>query len=374
VTAVMLGLRQPLGRGLRPPVGQTRFWVVQAMVVGLAAAHLALDVVLSSRFPSAMPAGIPVALLVVPVSYAALCYGLAGSLYTGLWATVLWLPDLLLPHDEGHIGNDLIELGIVLAVAVFVGRHMDSERAARSRLEEAEHEHRLAEARVRRYAGLLLGAQEEERRHLAQELHDDPLQMLVYLARQLERLEQSPAVTPELARGIDHARQTAIGTVANLRSMVQGLRPPAIERLGLVAAIRGFVADVGDHSGLRCALTVTGAEHRLSPQAELVAFRIAQEAVHNAVAHADATHLGVTLSFEPARVVLQVADDGRGFDVRTLQATPPPDGQDHFGIDGMRERAGLLGGTLAIQSATGAGTTVTAVLPARPQLVPSGPG
>lgn len=360
VTTTPPSLRRWHGRLRWPPMRESRFWAVQAMVVGLAAAHLALDVVLSDKSTSAIPAGVPVALLIVPVSYAALHYGLAGSVSTSLWATLLLLPDLLLPHDQGHVGNDLIELGVVMAVAVFVGRHIESEQMARFRAERAEREHRVAEARVRRYAGLLLGAQEEERRRLAQELHDEPLQVLVYLARHLERLESAPAVPPDLARSLDQARRKAVETMVHLRAVVQGLRPPAIERLGLVAALRGLLADVTDDTGTPCDLRVLGTERRLTSEAELGIFRIAQESVNNASRHAAAGQLSLVLDFSPDSVALEVHDDGSGFSAEAGEAQVDVT---HFGIEGMRERARFLGGTVEIRSEVGRGTTVEAMIP-----------
>ncbi len=131
---------------LRPPVRAPRFWLVQAMVAVLATVHLALDIISPAQ---TIPAGVPVALLLVPVSYAALRYGLAGSVATAVWATVLWLPDLSLPQDKGHLGNDLIELALVIAVAVFVGHHIDAERAERTRAERASSDQQATEIRYR---------------------------------------------------------------------------------------------------------------------------------------------------------------------------------------------------------------------------------
>ncbi len=330
------------------------------MVVGLAAIHLILDLALSSSPSNAIPAGIPVALLVVPVFYAALHFGFAGSVSTSLWATVLWLPDLLLPHDRGHAGNDLIELGVVIAVAVFVGRHIELERLARLRAEHAEAEHRAAEERVRGYAGLLVGAQEEERRRLAQELHDEPLQILVYLTRQLERLEAAPGLAPEVAKELARAREQAAHTLVDLRSVVKGLRPAGIDGLGLVAALRGFLTDVTDTTGTPCDLVVTGSECRLDPAVELGMFRIAQESVNNAVRHAAADQLRARLDFGGDQVTLLVSDDGCGFDPEALQTELEAS---HLGIRGMQERAGLLGGHLDVRSTRGLGTTVQARVP-----------
>ncbi|HEV2258254.1 MAG TPA: sensor histidine kinase [Streptosporangiaceae bacterium] len=330
-------------RVLRPPVREVRFWVVQAMIAGIAALHLAIDVI--SAEPGAVPAGIPVALLLVPVSYAALQYGLSGSVATAAWAAVLWLPDLLLPHDRGHVGNDVIELALVIAVAVFVGYHIDGERRAR--------------AHVRHLTGLLLQVQEEERRRIAHELHDEPLQLLAHLARSLDLLETAPSAPAILADGLGEARSQALDIAGRLRAVVAGLRPPALEQLGLTVALRGFLADVGEASAVHTDLQVTGEENRLPPEVELGAFRIAQEAVSNVIRHAGARKLVLTLAFEAPVLRLRVADDGCGFDPGTVNRPSPSRG---LGMLSMRERAEIAGGRLTIRSAPGEGTVVEATL------------
>jgi len=336
---------------LRLPLRDIRFWLVQAVVVGIAALHLAVD--LLSAEPDAIPAGIPVALLLAPVSYAALQYGLAGSVATAIWATLLWLPDLLLPHDQGHIGNDVIELTLVIAVAVFVGYHIDAERRAR--------------ADVRRLTGQLLQVQEEERRRIAQELHDESLQLLAHLARSLDRMETSPSAPASLADGLGEARSQALDIAGRLRAVVAGLRPPALEQLGLTTALRGFLADAAETSALCTEMHVTGKEKRLPPEVELAAFRIAQEAVNNVIRHADARKLSVALAFEAAGLRLCVADDGCGFDPARLTRPSPSRG---LGMLGMRERAEIVGGRLTIRSAPGQGTAVEATF--KPVSTPSG--
>jgi signal transduction histidine kinase len=453
-------VRAVLSRAVHPPVLDWRFWAVQAMVVALAAAHLAVDVAVSTR-SEAIPAGIPVALLLVPVGYAALRYGLSGSAATGAWATLLWLPDLLLPHDRGHVGNDAIELALVDAVAVFVGHRIEVEHLATARVERARARHLAAEARyrqlfetnsapilvadeaglvreanpaaravlpeppvgrsvgevvgrtlaelkehppepltlpdgrdyrvsiaraeppseaalvqlvledvteereegrrARRSAGLLLAAQEEERRRVARELHDEPLQLLVELARRLEALTTLPDLPPRAAAGLVAARGEAVETVRRLRRAAAGLRPPALEELGIVPAVRGLLADVEDRSCLRTELRVDGSAERLAPHVELGVFRIVQEAVTNAVRHANAHRVVVTLAFRADRLLVEVADDGTGFDAPALEESPPAR---HLGLLGMRERAALLGGELRVRSEPGGpGTVVEATIP-----------
>jgi signal transduction histidine kinase len=326
----------------RPPLRDARFWLVQLVVLALAMAHLALDIALPAE-PSSIPAGVPVALLLAPVSYAALHHGLSGSVATALSATLLWLPDLLLPHDRGHPGNDLIELALVIAVAVFAGYHIDEERA------EGDRAHRFAE--------LLLKVQEEERRRIAHELHDEPLQLLVHLGRTIEWLGEDPAALPG---GLTGAREQILDIAARIRSIVAGLRPPALEQLGLVAAVRGFLADVAEATDLNTDLTVHGEQVRLAPDAELGAYRIAQEAANNAVRHANARNLAVTVAFTERELRVRVADDGRGFDPGAADAQLATG---HLGMPGMRERAALVGGRLTVQSRPGRGTVIEAVIP-----------
>jgi signal transduction histidine kinase len=328
-------------RVLRPPVREVRFWVMQAMVAGIAALHLAIDVIWAG--PGAAPAGIPVVLLLVPISYAALRYGLSGAVATAAWATLLWLPDLLLPHDRGHVGNDVIELALVIAVAVFVGHHIDGERRA--------------QAHVRHLTGLLLQAQDEERRRIARELHDEPVQLLTHLARSLDRLETAPSAPAILADGLGEARSQALDIADRLRAVVAGLRPPALEQLGLTVALRGFLADAGEASAVHTDMQVTGEEKRLPPDVEFGAFRIAQEAVNNVIRHAGARKLLLTLAFEAPGLRLRVADDGCGFDPGTVNRPSPSGG---LGMLSMHERAEIAGGRLTIRSAPGKGTIVEA--------------
>ena len=214
---------------------------------------------------------------------------------------------------------------------------------------------------VQAYAAALLGAQEEERSRLARELHDDPLQSLVHVARRLELLGMQAGITPDEATRLEEAHVELLDTSRRLRDIAQGLRPPALERLGLAAALQGLVADEEEDvpGSPRLDFAVHGIERRLVPECELGLYRIAQEALHNALEHAAPTRVQVVLSFDESLVHLTVTNDGTGFDP---EVTPDAD---QLGVRGMRERAGLLGGTLAIDSSAGGHTRVTATVPLR---------
>ncbi len=323
----------------RALVRDRRFWAVQAVVVALVSGHFAVDVV--SDRAATVPAGIPVALLLVPVSYAALRFGLAGSVTTAAAATGLWLPDLLLPGDRGHAGNDVIELVLVLAVALFVGHHIDAEQKERNR--------------ARHLASQLLKAEEREQQRIAQELHDEPLQLLVTLSRSLDYAAAEAALCPGLSARLVEAREDVLDIATRLRAVVRGLRPPALDRLGLAPALRGLVAEVDNPIGARIDLVIGGGDDRLPPEVELGVYRIAQEALNNAVRHGRPRNIWVTYHQTGHGVHLRVADDGDGFEKESLPATEDRGG---FGLVGMRERADLMGGRLELRSDPGEGTIV----------------
>lgn len=344
--------RTVLRQALHPPLHDPAFWAIQVAVLGLAGLHLYLDVA-GALESAAFPTGSPVALLLLPVLYSALRYGLAGSAATALWATLLWLPDLLLPDLSGHPAADLLDLIIVDAVSILVGIHVERGFAQRDRLAAAERDRHD-------YALRLLAAQEDERRHLAHEIHDDPLQRLIHLARTMDTMagpSAGPAVSvPALQAG----RAELIDVIGRLRDVARGLRPPGLDQLGLVAAVRGLLADVEDGGGARLDLEVGGAETRLDPDLELGAFRIVQEAISNVTRHAAARSATVRLGYDDAWLRVRVADDGRGF------VGAPPGGDHHLGLAGMHERATLLGGSLEVSSTPGRGTVVEAWLPLAP--------
>jgi signal transduction histidine kinase len=216
-------------------------------------------------------------------------------------------------------------------------------------------------AAVRLFASRLLAAQEEERRHIAHEIHDDPLQRLIHLARRMDRLvvQGGPGPTSE---ALLETRVELLEIIERLREVARGLRPPGLDQLGLVAAVRGLLADVEDAHAVRLDFEVTGTPVRLRADVELGAFRIIQEAVNNVTRHASAHAARVGLHYDEDALRIGVADDGIGFDARSGTGG----GGVQLGLVGMRERANLLGGGLVISSTPGRGTAIEARLPASP--------
>lgn len=206
----------------------------------------------------------------------------------------------------------------------------------------------------------LLTVQEDERRTLSRELHDDIGQSITAIKLAATSLtDDALAADPLMRREIlDEVIAIADQTVLKLRNLSLLLRPPQLDSLGLEAALRGQVALLARNTALDLRLEVAPIDGRLPPAVELACFRIAQEALTNIARHAGATRAEVEVEFEDdaegARLLLRVSDDGRGFDASL------PGG---LGLVTMRERATQLGGSVTITARPGGGTVLRAVLP-----------
>ncbi len=211
---------------------------------------------------------------------------------------------------------------------------------------------------LERYSAEILRAQEEERRRLGQEIHDDTMQALVLICRSLDAIEET-GDPDEVRSQLVELRDLAESTHDSLRALLGGLRSPVLDDLGLTPAVARLLTDTEQRSGILIDYEVIGPDRRLPAEQELALYRVAQEALRNVERHSDAATGSVTLRFDADGVELSVSDDGRGFDL--LLAS-----EGHLGILGMRERARIVGGRLDVRSYPGGGTTVTAVVPMPP--------
>ncbi len=461
-----------------PRFRDPRFWAVQGLVAIVSALHYFGEVTDSLGYSPAFHSVsfVHVSLFLVPVVYASLNFGFAGTGATAVLVAAVTIPNIILFHEGVGRFAESINLATVVAIALFVGQRVDRETSARQRAEaagaalsaseakyrglfqsspaaillvdpqgtvveanpasgslfkvpparlrgtslaelvgragaesllgprpegrRAEHpvllssrdgrelllapeltqavgpggeavvqvvlrdvtsERRLQEG-LRAYAAYVQRAQEEERKRVAQELHDDSVQSLVLLVRQLDLAEsQAAAAAPSMVPALGKARRSAEEVVSKLRDFARALRPTALEDLGLVAAVRRVAADTSERAGIDVRLVIQGGERRLSPDIELGLFRITQEALRNVERHAHAKSAKVMMTFGPEEVVAQVTDDGVGF-VPPADLRPIATGH-HLGLLGIQERAELLGGRIEIASTPGKGTTVTAHIP-----------
>jgi len=213
-------------------------------------------------------------------------------------------------------------------------------------------------ARLREVAARALGSAEDERKRIARELHDETAQTLAALLIRI-RLVQRAGDDEARAKLLDEMRTDVGRALEGIRRFARGLRPPALDELGLVPAIESHARSLEEISGLRITVECEEVAGDLPPQAELATYRIVQEALSNVVRHARATQAWVRIGHEAGRLVVAVEDDGRGFDPGNVTSTEGGG----LGLFGMKERAGYIGGQVEVASTPGGGTRVRAEIP-----------
>ncbi|MEE9616093.1 MAG: ATP-binding protein [Anaerolineae bacterium] len=222
------------------------------------------------------------------------------------------------------------------------------------------------QAGMRDYLSAVTRGQEAERARLARELHDGPVQELIALGQRAEMAQRLvERGEGERARALlEEARRAESETVAELRRLIGALRPIYLEDLGFIPALEMLAQQAAGRTSARVRLEKECTVHRLAPEVELATYRIAQEALNNALQHAHAQNIVVRAQCDSEGLTLSVTDDGVGF---TLPPRPDLLTQaGHFGLVGMQERATRLGGTLQVRTAPGKGTQVTIRLPGQP--------
>jgi signal transduction histidine kinase len=212
------------------------------------------------------------------------------------------------------------------------------------------------ESTIRRLEAAARAAEEDERRRIGRELHDEAGQALMVLRLRLEMIERE---APEGLRArIREARDIAENTVVELRRIIASLSPAVLARLGLESALRQLAARFRKNHPAVLRVRIAIHETRLPKKVEEVVYRVAQECLRNVIKHSGAAHVNLSVRAADRRIMLSVSDDGSGFCAESAQVKPMS-----FGLSGMRERAALLGGTLLVQSAPSKGTTVKLRLP-----------
>jgi signal transduction histidine kinase/ligand-binding sensor domain-containing protein len=248
-------------------------------------------------------------------------------------------------------------------------RELESLQTAR---EQALNEARASQEALQRAYGRLRAltrqledAKEAEKRHIARELHDELGQHLSAIKINLKALGRLPEGSDE---GVERTRD-AIALVdemiGHVRTMALDLRPPLLDELGLVAALRGYAEAQSVRTGVAIGVEANAGAEALSPDTAIAAFRIVQESVNNAVRHASAGRITVSVRADANRLLLSVRDDGCGFDV--AEALHRAATGRHLGLLGMRERVEALGGRLEIDSGAEHGTEIRASVPLGPE-------
>jgi two-component system, chemotaxis family, CheB/CheR fusion protein len=221
-------------------------------------------------------------------------------------------------------------------------------------------ERAAAEERARALLRQVVTVQEEERLRIARDLHDQLGQQLTALRLNLELLSEDCRGNEKLKSRIALLKAAAETIDSEVDFLAWELRPSALDELGLIAAIERFIVEWSKHFGVTAQFHSNGMDGvRLAPKAEINLYRIIQEALNNIHKHAAAVRVDILLERRGKRAVLIIEDDGRGIEPEKLTA----DGAQGLGLIGMRERAGLIGGSLEIESTPGKGTTIFVRVP-----------
>lgn len=253
-----------------------------------------------------------------------------------------------------------VTLALGLFVAMMQALHEQSEERRRLLAELEATRGELAESERR--AGVLT-----ERQRLAREIHDTLAQGFASIVTLYEAARAEVASRPEVAlRRLEEVGRTARASLAEARRVVSALRPEALEHATLASALDGLVRDFSAEAGIAARSMVDGDARELEPEAEATLLRIGQEALANVRKHAAASRVALTLTYLDDSTRLDVRDDGVGFEPDSTDRAPNGWQVGGFGLTSMRERLESHGGTLTIESAPGAGTTIVAVLPHAP--------
>ncbi len=235
-----------------------------------------------------------------------------------------------------------------------------------------ERTRRLAEAQVDREHLLqrLISAQEEERKRVARELHDEVSQNIVSLALALDRAanDESAQWPDAQAEQLAELHALVIRTLDEIRRMILDLRPSMLDDLGLVAALRWYAENRLEQEGVRIHWDLPKDEQRLPDTLEVALFRIAQEAISNIARHAAAQNTIITLEFTDGVLEMGFEDDGRGFDLADVIG--PGRKRAGVGILGMQERVAILGGSMTLDAHPGGGTAISVRVPLAPREEP----
>jgi signal transduction histidine kinase len=225
----------------------------------------------------------------------------------------------------------------------------------RARINDALRER---EMRIAELSAHVLRVQEQERRRISRELHDETGQELMVIRLYLDMLETSVQARSSRLK-IRETLEVVDRTIEGIRRIISRLSPLLLEELGLIAAIRKEVKDLGRNTGVKARVTVPEAIARMAPETEAALYRVVQEALHNVAQHAQARNVDVQMWQQNGELHLLIEDDGIGIQGKISSARGRS-----FGLAGIRERIGMLGGEVRISSTRGKGTRIEVMVPA----------
>jgi signal transduction histidine kinase len=225
-------------------------------------------------------------------------------------------------------------------------------------------ESQVMQKKLRLLARQILSAQEEERKEISRELHDEVVQTLVAINVELSTLSRGASVSLQTLKAkIAHTRRIVEHSVQAVHRFARELRPAVLDDLGLIPALHAYSQSLAERKKIKIQMTAFGGVEALGSSKRTVLFRVAQEALTNIARHAQATQVRMSITEAVGAIRMEIGDNGKSFDVREALFAKNPK---HLGLVGMKERIEMVGGTFAVESALGKGTTVRAEIPFNP--------
>lgn len=336
------------------PFRDHRFWIIQLLVLVIGVSHIFLEKTGALVQDSELYI-LSVSPFLIPIVYAALNFGRKGAIPTATWGFLLWVPEII-PHNSTTRLGILIQFGIIGVIATIVANRVDRENVAARATQEANVRLLKAKENLEIYIELATEAQEEERKRLSRELHDDTMQSLVVAMTEIGAVTANDNLDGAHSRLL-RVQEILAATIVSVRRYCRDLRPSLLDDLGLIDAIDWLASDLESRAGISIVFDVSGERRRLDANHELLIFRVVQEALHNVERHSGATQVHLGLNFNQEALAVSITDDGQG-----MSSLGPP-AETGLGLRGMDERTKLLKGSLIIESQPGRGTKIVLLVP-----------
>jgi two-component system sensor histidine kinase DegS len=291
-------------------------------------------------------------LFVIPLIYAAIIFWWRGILLTWLFTMVIIIPRIhhYVPNVNSLITNIFLLLVPLLIVAIL---------ALQFRWRESEKKASLEREKERQaYMSRIFMSQEEERKRISREIHDDTTQRLWIVANDVRKLavNKDHGNNGQIGEDLETIKNTVLNIAEDTKRLSLALRPGILDDLGLIPAIRWLVDQLNRDDSVKAMVTVEGQECLLDQEVNNHLFRIAQEALNNVRRHANATEVNVKIIFYDKTAKLIIQDNGQGFLYKDVDSYAY---QERIGIIGMQERARLINTNLQVSSKPGKGTIIS---------------
>lgn len=295
-------------------------------------------------------------LFFIPFLYSVITLGLRGAVVIWLLSFIAILPHILIfsfsiVYVVRNVAFAFVPLAVATAIAMEITWRNKQRQISADR-----------EAERQQYVAQILKIQEDERRRVAQELHDGVIQQLLVIANKAqEAINHEKNENSEQGNNIKYVRDSALGLTEDLRRISLDLRPSILDNLGLVPAVRWLTEKVAGESEIKTKLFVDGGIRKLSSETELIIFRIIQEALNNVQRHSNATEARLRLIYDPQIFKIVIEDNGVGFYLGRTGSYITR--KTRLGIMGMKQRVQSLGGNFEITSKPGKGTRISINIP-----------